>query len=76
MSQRFPALTYRDLIEILRREGCEFYREAKGSHEVWWHPGKRLMTTVPKHGGNLDTGTVRKILRDLQMDPRSLRNLN
>lgn len=70
---KLPRLTYRELIQILRQQGCEFRREAKGSHEIWWHPAKRLYTTVPKHGGTIDTGTLRKILRDLDIDPDLVR---
>jgi predicted RNA binding protein YcfA (HicA-like mRNA interferase family) len=47
--------------------GCEFRREAKGSHEIWWHPAKRLYTTIPRHSGTMDTGTVKKVLDDLQV---------
>ena len=64
---RSPRLTYRQLTNILRQLGCEFRREAKGSHEIWWRPAKRLFTTIPKHSGTMDTGTCRKILDDLDV---------
>ncbi len=64
---KLPRLTYRELITALRQLGCEFRREAKGSHEIWWHPEKKLYTTIPNHSGTMDTGTVRKILDDLQV---------
>ncbi len=64
---RLPRLTYRELTTALRQLGCEFRREAKGSHEIWWRPVKRLYTTIPNHSGTMDTGTVRKILDDLQV---------
>ena len=67
-------MTYRELKAFLRENDCEFRREAKGSHEIWWHPAKRLYTTVPRHSGDIDTGTLRKILSDLDLPrPRSLR---
>ena len=67
MSGRWPRWTYRELTAFLRTQGCEKRREAAGSHEIWWHPAKRLYTTVPRHSGTLDTGTLRKILRDLDL---------
>ncbi|MBM3235310.1 type II toxin-antitoxin system HicA family toxin [Candidatus Poribacteria bacterium] len=35
MNPRFPAVRYRDVVKVLRKLGFEFYRQAKGSHEVW-----------------------------------------
>jgi predicted RNA binding protein YcfA (HicA-like mRNA interferase family) len=35
MGERVPALTDRQVIQVLRRLGFTFYRSAKGSHEVW-----------------------------------------
>lgn len=67
-------MTYRQLAAYLREQGCEFRREAKGSHEIWWHPAKRLYTTVPRHPGDVDVGTLRKILSDLELPrPRLVR---
>lgn len=35
MGERFPAVTDRQVIAVLRRLGFAFFRAAKGSHEVW-----------------------------------------
>lgn len=24
--------------KVLKEHGCEFYRQGKGDHEVWWNP--------------------------------------
>lgn len=69
---RSPRLSYRELAAALRRCGCEFRREAQGSHEIWWRPAKRLYTTIPRHSGTIDTGTLRKILRDLDLSPEDV----
>jgi predicted RNA binding protein YcfA (HicA-like mRNA interferase family) len=46
--------------------GCALRRTAKGSHEIWWHPGRKRYTTIPHHGAkDIKTGTLKKILRDL-----------
>ncbi len=60
-------MNYRELTAFLRQQGCEFRRRAKGSHEIWWSPEKRLYTTVPHSQGDLDTGTLKKILKDLDL---------
>lgn len=33
--------------EILRRNGCGFHRQGRGSHEIWWSPISRRYFTVP-----------------------------
>ncbi|MDP2952047.1 MAG: type II toxin-antitoxin system HicA family toxin [Chloroflexota bacterium] len=70
MTDRLPSVNYRRLTRRLRKLGCEFLKQAKGSHEVWWHPEKQLFTTIPNHGHrDIVTGTVRKILKDLDISP-------
>lgn len=34
----------RDVKNVLREHGCEFFRQGKGDHEVWWNPttGKKF----------------------------------
>ena len=39
---------YRDLTRLLREAGCEFRRQGKGSHEVWYSPITERMFTVPR----------------------------
>ncbi len=29
---------YRDLIDLLRLNGCTFVRNGKGDHEIWYSP--------------------------------------
>jgi len=37
------------LTRKLRRLGYEFYRQAAGSHEIWWHSVTERRTTIPNH---------------------------
>lgn len=61
-------MNYREVTRRLKQLGCEFRREAKGSHEIWWHPLKKRYTTIPHHGNkDIAQGTLRKILRDLEI---------
>jgi predicted RNA binding protein YcfA (HicA-like mRNA interferase family) len=38
---------YRDLIRLLRDGGCNFIRQGKGSHEIWFSPVTRRHFPVP-----------------------------
>ena len=59
-------MNYAELTRKLRSLGCGFRRHAKGSHEIWWHPERRLYTVIPHHGKqDIAKGTLAKILRDL-----------
>jgi predicted RNA binding protein YcfA (HicA-like mRNA interferase family) len=63
-------MNYRKLTRRLRQLGCEFVRQAPGSHEVWWNPANRKFTVIPHHGGrDLPPGTLRAILRQLDIEP-------
>ncbi|WP_419924429.1 type II toxin-antitoxin system HicA family toxin [Candidatus Poriferisocius sp.] len=62
-------MTYRELTRKLRALGCEFDRQSRGSHEIWRNPASGTRTTIPNWGGkDLRSGTIRAILRDLQVD--------
>jgi predicted RNA binding protein YcfA (HicA-like mRNA interferase family) len=39
---------YRDLAEILRKNGCRIVRTGKGSHEIWYSPINQRHVTVPR----------------------------
>jgi predicted RNA binding protein YcfA (HicA-like mRNA interferase family) len=39
---------YRDLVAILRENGCEPVRKGKGSHEIWYSPVNDRHFTVPR----------------------------
>ena len=41
------ATIYRELAEILREAGCQFERQGKGSHEIWYSPLTQRTFTVP-----------------------------
>ncbi len=60
---RLAGFSADEVIRRLRQAGFVFDRQAKGSHEIWWHPETHARTTVPHHPGNLPEGTLRAILR-------------
>jgi predicted RNA binding protein YcfA (HicA-like mRNA interferase family) len=66
-------MTYRALVKKLRRLGCQFVRQAPGSHEIWWNPENCSFATVPYHGGkDIPQGTLAAILRDLGLSKQDL----
>jgi len=66
-------MTHRQLTRKLRRLGYEFYRQAAGSHEIWWHPDTGQRTTIPNHGPkDIPKGTLAQVLRDLNLTPEDL----
>lgn len=67
-------MNYRELTRRLRKLGCDFVRQGPGSHEIWWNPIERRFTTIPRHGSkDLPIGTLRAILRDLNVSPEKLK---
>ena len=61
-------MKYGELTRKLRHLGVEFRRQARGSHEIWWDPEKRLYTRIPNHASDdIKKGTFARILKDLDL---------
>ena len=60
---RLSDFKYREVIQKLKLEGFEFYRQAAGSHEIWFNPKTKRYTTIPNHTGDLPEGTLHAILK-------------
>lgn len=60
---------YREIIKRLKELGFEFYRQAAGSHEIWFNPETNRFTTVPNHPGDMPEGTLRAILKQADIEP-------
>ncbi len=41
------ARLYRELTKRLREAGCEFQRQGRGSHEIWYSPVSKRTFSVP-----------------------------
>ena len=66
-------MRYSELVRKLRRLGVEFYRQARGSREVWWHPPTGKRTTIPNHPRKeIKKKTLAAILRDLDLKEKDL----
>lgn len=55
-----------DLEKLLRSAGCEVKRTT-GKHDIWWNPGTRLSTSVPRHK-EIKKFTVKAICLGLEID--------
>ena len=50
MSERFPVASYPEVAKVARKLGFVFYRQGKGSHEIWRRESDGRQTTIPNHG--------------------------
>ena len=60
---RLAGFEYRDVKKRLKKRGFSFYRQASGSHEIWFNPETKRFTTIPNHHGDIPEGTLHAILR-------------
>ena len=64
-------LTFKDAGRLLRERGFR-HTGTSGSHYIYRNAdGRRVV--VPRHSGNIPTGTARAILRDIGIDPATYR---
>jgi len=62
-----PRISGREMMQFLQRRGFSVVR-IRGSHHVM--TSGSVQTSVPVHGNqSLKTGTLRKILRDVDLTP-------
>ncbi|MGK7902161.1 MAG: type II toxin-antitoxin system HicA family toxin [Hormoscilla sp.] len=72
---RLAGFRYRDIIKKIRAFGFVFYRQAAGSHEIWYNPETDLYTTIPNHSGDMPEGTLRAILKQAGIAPEEFLSL-
>ncbi|MCK4905831.1 type II toxin-antitoxin system HicA family toxin [bacterium] len=64
------------VIRVLREIGFEFYRQAKGSHEVWRRKSDGRHTIVPRHRGKIiKRRTLKSIISDIGLTVKKFREL-
>ncbi len=71
---RLAGFKYRQIIKILKIFGFEFYRQASGSHEIWYNPNSKRFSTIPNHSGDMPEGTLRAILKQANISPDDFLN--
>jgi len=72
MAPSIPPLPFRKVKRLLEQHGFHVLRQ-RGSHVLFGHADGRS-TLVPDHRGrDIPPGLVRKVLRDAEIDPDSVR---
>jgi predicted RNA binding protein YcfA (HicA-like mRNA interferase family) len=64
---RLSGFSYQKVTQKLNKLGFEFYRTAKGDHEIWFNPETKAKTAVPHHR-EIKEGTLRNILKQAKID--------
>ncbi|GAB4315292.1 MAG: hypothetical protein Kow0091_22450 [Geminocystis sp.] len=64
---RLSGFSYQKVTQKLNKLGFEFYRMAKGDHEIWFNPKTKAKTTIPHHR-EIKEGTLRNILKQAKID--------
>jgi predicted RNA binding protein YcfA (HicA-like mRNA interferase family) len=57
---------YRDIVKKLKKSGFVFKRNTGGSHEIWWSEKRRKTCVVPHHK-EIKAGTVKSILKQINV---------
>ncbi len=67
MGDKFPQADYRDIVKAAKKLGFSFYRQGKGSHEIWRRADGRY-TTIPRHSSkSIKRKTLKGIFEDFQI---------
>ena len=59
-------LTYREVIKKARKAGFVFRRNTGGTHEIWWHEGKKRTCVIPHHH-EIKPGTIKSIVNQMEL---------
>jgi predicted RNA binding protein YcfA (HicA-like mRNA interferase family) len=60
---KLSGYSYREIVTRLKLFGFSFYRQAAGSHEIWFNETTNRYTTIPNHKGDMPEGTLKAILK-------------
>jgi predicted RNA binding protein YcfA (HicA-like mRNA interferase family) len=64
---RLAGYKYHEIARRLKSLGFTFYRQAAGSHEIWFNDNTKRFTTIPNHSGDMPEGTLRAILKQAKI---------
>lgn len=71
---RLSPISYEKLTKKLRSIGFEFYRQGKGSHELWKRDERII--PIPKHKGkDISKGMLKAILNEIPLGVEEFNNL-
>lgn len=77
MPKNIPALKPRELIKILEKGGCKFYREGKGDHCLYTREveGQRRVVPIDIGAGEMSPAYVLRIFRQFGFSDEEIKNL-
>ena len=55
-----------ELLKILKKNGCRLMRHGSG-HDLWQNVNGKIFT-VPRHKGEIPTGTAKEILKQAEIE--------
>ena len=63
---RLTELSYQDIVKRLKKLDFRFYRQGKGSHELWVRDVDGKVIPVPhRRGKSIRKGTVKAIINEI-----------
>lgn len=77
MPKNVPALKPRELIILLERGGCTFYREGKGDHRLYsrYVEDKKRVVPIDMGAGELSPAYVLRIFRQFGFTDEEIESL-
>ena len=77
MPRNLPALKPRQLIKILEKAGCTYYREGKGDHRLYIREvaGQRRVVPIDMGAGELSPAYVLRIFRQFGFTDEEIESL-
>ncbi len=67
-------LKYREIIRKTRKAGFVFRRNTGGTHEIWWNEKKKTTCVIPHHH-EIKSGTVKSIVKQMEMTEKEFLSL-
>jgi len=65
---RFPSITDKEFIKKIRKINFIFYRQAKGSHEIWINLIDSRIVVIVRHSNkNIKRRTLKEILKSINI---------
>ena len=71
---KLPAITSKDIIKVLEKEGFKLDR-IKGSHHIYYHPESRRRAVIPFHKKDSPKGTILEILKRAGISKEAIKDL-
>ncbi|HEX28472.1 TPA: type II toxin-antitoxin system HicA family toxin [Candidatus Poribacteria bacterium] len=77
LTTKLRELSYEEVTRRLRALGFRFYRQGKGSHELWVRDSDGRVVPVPRYKGKrIRKGTIRAIIREVGLSVEEFMSLN